>query len=262
MVKAKMYIVDNGRIECDLARMVALPKPSTVDEKNSAAEWIKIPVQFLYIDHPDGKLVFDTGCHPKAMEGRWPIPLTKVFPYYHKEEDLFENRLAQIGVKADDIDYVVISHMHFDHTGNLFQFANKKAQIVAQKTELDEAFSGCGYPKEEFAMDGLKWMPVDGDLELFEDVTLLLLPGHTVGLQGLMITLDKEGTFVFSADACYMKRNYGPPARLAGNEFDSTAYMASIERIRQLEKKYKAKVIFGHDWEQWLTIKKLPQYYQ
>jgi glyoxylase-like metal-dependent hydrolase (beta-lactamase superfamily II) len=105
-------------------------------------------------------------------------------------------------------------------------------------------------------------MPVDGDIELLKDVTLLLLPGHTVGHQGLMITLDKEGTFIFSADACYMKRNYGPPAMLPGTIFDSVAYRASIEKIRQLEKRYQARVIFGHDWEQSLTLKKSPQYYE
>ena len=64
----KLYILDNGFLECDQNWMVAMSVLVTKDNTNPRINWIKIPVFAVLIDHPDGKILYDTGCHPDAMK--------------------------------------------------------------------------------------------------------------------------------------------------------------------------------------------------
>ncbi len=267
MVKAKLYILDLGDLECDKAWIVALPNPGLVDNKNPPAIWMKAPSIAVYLDHPEAKILFDTGCSPRWRE-TWPELVQRAFPW--TREVPLEEALKKVGVKPDDLDYVVISHLHMDHAGGLYLFANKKAKIVVQREEAREAFTSVfcypelalAYVRSDFAIDGLNWMLLDGDYELVTDVTLLSLPGHSPGCMGMMVTLDKAGTMIFSSDSCYTAENYGPPVKMPGIVVDTVSYAKSVERIRSLARKYNAQVIFGHDPEQWKTLKMAPEYYE
>lgn len=88
------------------------------------------------------------------------------------------------------------------------------------------------------------------------------MPGHTPGLLGLVIHLEKEGTFIFPMDAVYTSEIYGPPAKASGLLFDRETYFKSIEKVRMLQKKYHAAVIPAHDWDLFQKLKKAPHYYE
>jgi glyoxylase-like metal-dependent hydrolase (beta-lactamase superfamily II) len=49
--------------------------------------------------------------------------------------------LAQLGLKPSDIDLLVLTHLHFDHAGNLYLFSGTKAgrQIIAHEEEIKQA---------------------------------------------------------------------------------------------------------------------------
>lgn len=76
----KVYILNNGWLECDKNAMVSGSTQGTKSRPVVTNEWIKIPVMAVLIDHPEGKILYDTGCHPAAMEGYWPENLQEVFP--------------------------------------------------------------------------------------------------------------------------------------------------------------------------------------
>jgi metallophosphoesterase superfamily enzyme len=61
---------------------------------------------------------------------------------------------------------------------------------------------------------------------------------------------------IFPADAVYTRTNYGPPPRASGIVYDSLSYFKSIEKIRNLEKIHKAKVMFSHDMPFFEKMKK------
>ena len=103
---------------------------------------------------------------------------------------------------------------------------------------------------------------VEEDFEIIPGVEVVNLPGHTPGLLGLVIHLEKEGTFIFPMDAVYTNEIYGPPAKASGLLFDRTQYFKSIERVRMLQKKYSATVIPSYDWELFKNLKKTPQFYE
>jgi len=57
--------------------------------------------------------------------------------------------------------------------------------------------------------------------------------------------------------------NYGPPVNTPGLVYDSLGFINSVEKVRKLQKKYNAKVVFGHDYEQfWSETKLSPDFYE
>lgn len=67
----------------------------TKQNKNVSTNWIEIPVYAVLIDHPDGKIIFDLGCHPAACESHWCQELVITFPFTFAENQLLENQLKR-----------------------------------------------------------------------------------------------------------------------------------------------------------------------
>lgn len=267
--KVKVYILDNGWLECDKNAMVSGSTQGTKSQPLIVNTWIKIPVMAVLIDHPEGKILYDTGCHPQAMEGYWPKNLQEVFPYYREPEQSLEKQLALCGVQPEDIQTVVLSHMHLDHAGNINLFRHADVyvhkndyeygmRLVHQSTDRNRHGA---YIKEDLEVPVYQYHFVDEDVQLLPKVTLLSLPGHTPGILGVMVELEESGVMIFPQDSVYTRENYGPPARGAGIMYDSVAYYKSIEKIRNLAKQYQAQIIFAHDMEFFQTLKKAPEYY-
>jgi N-acyl homoserine lactone hydrolase len=133
----------------------------------------RMPVYVHVIDHPDGRILVDTGMtelHPLLddMDPRlWPL----------NEQDGFD--LA-------GIDMVVNTHLHGDHCGGNRLFAGKP--IYVQRQELADARSQDDYSIPEWVEPpGVQYAPVDGELELLPGVRLLPAPGHTPGTQVVVV---------------------------------------------------------------------------
>ena len=107
--------------------------------------------------------------------------------------------LAKAGTTPEAIDYVVLTHLHFDHAWNLDLFP--KACVIVQRDEMFHAIDPVAtqriyYFKE--TMIGLlqRKRPsqvrlVDGDVTLVDGVRLMKAPGHTPGMQVAVITTAK-----------------------------------------------------------------------
>jgi len=265
----RVYILDNGWLECDQNWMVAMSTLGTKDNPTPSANWIKIPVYAVLIDHPEGKILYDTGCHPNAMNGYWPDGLQRVFPYYHDESQTLINQLALVDTKPEDINTVVLSHMHLDHAGNIGLFQHADVYVPKMDFEFGQTLVHLSsnpndhgaYVKADMDVYAKKYHLVWKDQELVEGITMLMLPGHTPGLIGLVVNLKNEGTLIFPQDAIYTQINYGPPAKASGLLYDSLAFFSSIEKVRELAKKHKGKVMFSHDMDFFQTLKLAPEYY-
>ena len=140
----RLYILDNGWLECDANWMVAMSVCGTLENKTPRIKWIKIPVYTVLLDHPSGKILYDTGCHPDAMTGYWPPGLKSIFPYYHNDNQLLLKQLHLTGTVPEEIRTVILSHLHLDHAGNahLFKHANF---YVHRKDELNRMAHALSY---------------------------------------------------------------------------------------------------------------------
>jgi glyoxylase-like metal-dependent hydrolase (beta-lactamase superfamily II) len=265
----RLYILDNGHLEGDSNWIVAMSNVGTLENKTPPTKWISIPVYCVLIDTPAGKILYDTGCHPQAMQGYWPLNLASIFPYYHNPDQLIAKQLELTGTTPENVKTVVLSHLHLDHAGNTHLF--KDAEFYVHKQDYTYAKQLVAsspnpqdhgaYVKADLDLSADKLHLVDGDLKLVDGVELISLPGHTPGLLGLMVHLKQEGTLIFPSDALYCKENYGPPTKMSGIVHDSVSFRNSIEKIRALQKRYDAKVMFSHDLAFFKTLKLAPQYY-
>jgi glyoxylase-like metal-dependent hydrolase (beta-lactamase superfamily II) len=114
------------------------------------------------------------------------------------------------GLTAADVDTVFLTHLHWDHVENLDLFPH--AEILTPGVEFEYAASprpnDWGTPP--YVREILSGMHVtllpDQEQELFPGVRTLLLPGHSAGLQGLVIDCGRERA-VLASDALWSARD-------------------------------------------------------
>ena len=242
----------------------------TRSKPNVTHEFYNLPVMCILIEYDNGYLLYDTGSNMNAMSGYWPECLQDTYELHQKINQNLEIQLALCGVRKEDVGTVVLSHMHFDHTGNIHLFKNAdiyvpKADFITAQTTVrisNDPTTYCGYCKNDLNVTVRQYHLVEDEFEIIPGVEVINLPGHTPGLLGLMIHLETEGTFIFPMDAVYTSEIYGPPAKASGLLYHREDYFKSIEKVRRLQKKYSATVIPAHDWDLFQTLKKAPQWYE
>jgi N-acyl homoserine lactone hydrolase len=133
----------------------------------------RLPVYVHVIDHPDGRVLVDTGMtqlHPLVADMD-----PRVFPLS-----------SQSDVDVAAIDLVVNTHLHFDHCGGNHLFSGRP--IYVQRQELADARTEDDYTIREWVdAPDVRYVPVDGELELLPGLRLLPAPGHTPGSQVVVV---------------------------------------------------------------------------
>ena len=213
----------------------------------------KVPFTFscYVIKHGSDVMVWDTGYAPGSTPNANNKPLTDL--------------LAQLNIKPDQVKYVGISHFHADHTGQLAPFTN--ATLLIGKGDWDGL--NANPPMGGANVAGFKdWMgsttrkvePQTADKDVFGDGSVIMLrtPGHTPGHSALLVRLKEKGPVLLSGDAVHFHENYTSDG-VPGFNFDRAQTIASIERMKQIEKNLKATVIIQHDPR---DIGKLPAFPQ
>ena len=228
------------------------------------------PVSFYVIKHPKGTIMFDTGNNDKTItdpDGWWG-PLAKGFGLKMTKDDAIPVQLGKIGVKPDDIKYVVVGHLHLDHGGNVGQFKN--STLIAQDDEFKAAWwPDVGYslyyiPGDFADTKSMKTIRLNGDLDLFGDGSVRIFRGrgHTQGSQFMVVRLAKTGPAILTSDCVYLTENLDknliPP--IPGTYDPSAAYQ-TYSHIRQIRDTENAKLFIGHDPELFKAAKKAPEFY-
>jgi len=157
-------------------------------------EGIQMPVVGWYVDADGTDVLIDCGASSEVCDAYW----------HGGSEDVqsFEDALGKYGKKPEDIDYLIATHLHFDHMGNARKCKN--AKVVVQDTELKFAYSPhplfAGiYPKEIYV--DLNFNPVSGEQEIVPGIRVIPAPGHTPGTQSVAVETDK-GTAVITGFCC------------------------------------------------------------
>ena len=104
---------------------------------------------------------------------------------------------------------------------------------------------------------------VDGDTELRPGLELIETSGHVPGHQSVLVRLPKTGAILLTIDAVPFAAGFTRDEQDDDSDPDAEATRASTIKLLDLvEREQIALVIFGHDQEQWATLKKAPEFYE
>lgn len=148
------------------------------------------------------------------------------------------NALRRAGIDPKDVEYVLLTHLHWDHAGNCDLFPD--ARVLVQRTEMRYAAAPGRFFERSFLSAPGGWdhppylVPnleiLDGAIAIAAGLSVLPVPGHTPGSQAI-IASTAAGTFCISGDAVCTYENVErdlPP----GFHVDVDDSMDSMDRMR------------------------------
>ncbi|HEY7491815.1 MAG TPA: N-acyl homoserine lactonase family protein [Candidatus Tectomicrobia bacterium] len=265
----KMYVFSSG----------ALTIGKNILQNLGPTDTIQVPVGFFVIMHPKGNVLFDTGNNDKILtDPSYWGPFFKALNPVVTPDIAIDAQLGKIGLKPDDIKYVVVGHLHLDHGGNVGKFPN--ATLVVQKDEIRNAFwpepgtAGPYIPGDvaplrsalgEAMPNKGKMVQLTGDMDIFGDGSVVVKRwvGHTPGSQMLLVRLPKTGPIILTSDNVYFRENVEknilPNVSLA---YDPAGILGAYEWIRYMQATEKADFFTAHDPDAFKALKKPPEFYE
>ena len=260
----RLYVFDCGTIHvADVTRFRLTPAEVTTSD---------LTVACYLIVHPKGTLIWDTGAVPDSSwtPGGSAVTQHLVLPDSVKRDVVvvksLTGQLAALGYAPSAINYLALSHYHYDHTANANAFAG--ATWLVRQNERTAMFAGrpppLTQPSTYSALRGSKTVIIDGsDYDVFGDGTVVIksAPGHTPGHQILYLKLAKTGGVVLSGDL------YHYPAQRTLNrvpifEFDQDETRASRVEIEAFLQATGAQLWIQHDFVGNAKLKKSPAFYE
>jgi len=225
---------------------------STLTFMRGFGEQLNVPILMWIVRDADHTYVVDTGAHKSVLgidesARRWQAA--------HEAPQL---ALASAGVDANAVEMVIVTHLHYDHAGNCDLFPN--AELVVQRRELEYARNPLPphrrvYDSPALALPDDRWHLVDGSVEIRPGIRLLLTPGHTPGLQAVVVE-TAGGRTIIASDTIPLYENWGTTNDReqwipSGSFIDLQEYYLTLDRIAAVG----GQVLPGHDpavlGEQW-----------
>ena len=250
----RLYVFDCGSLN------IPDTSPYRLTKEELATNMMSVPC-FL-VAHPKGTMMWDTGAIPdSSFKDGVPGTLR-----YAKTAKSLTAQMAEVGYAPADINYLVLSHFHWDHIGNSNLFAG--ATWLVPKAERDVMFSDPPSPRTEpanySALKNSKTILIEKDAyDVFGDGTVVIkaAPGHSPGHQVLFLKLAKTGPVVLSGDL-YHYPEERKLHRLPTTEFNVEQTAASRASIEAFLKQTGAQLWIQHDFTANAKLKKAPDYYE
>lgn len=253
MAVDKIFILPGGFLDID--RSIFL---SAVDMGRS----IKCPVFCVLLVTSEGPLLIDLGFNPEGArdpERAWGPRAKLILPQMTEEDDV-RLRLKELSLEIADIKMVILTHMHWDHTGALRFF--KHCPVVVQRDEHRFAFSPDPYLAAPYMPNhldpSLSYRLLDGDSVVIDGVSVIKTPGHTPGHQSVLVRRSDGAAYIFAGDAVPLMENMQRKIPLS-NTSSSKQCVESLYRLEHLAHIMDAQIIPGHDMAIYETLKKCPE---
>jgi N-acyl homoserine lactone hydrolase len=155
---------------------------------------IWLPIYIFYLEGGDKRILVDTG-----ME-EFMVP-----PRAVEETGLrimeFEEALATVNLRPEDVDIVIQTHLHNDHCENTYKCVNAKVFVQRAELEFFRAPHPIDHRYYSDLLDHSEVVTVEGDVEIVPGVRVLFTPGHTPGGQSVAVQTAK-GTAVITGFCC------------------------------------------------------------
>ncbi|MFH1032725.1 MAG: N-acyl homoserine lactonase family protein [Chloroflexota bacterium] len=220
--------------------------------RSGARAMIPMAVNVFYIQGATRHILVDSGVTPEETKKHGFVG--------DRHLQTLPEGLAKLGLKPENIELVIQTHLHFDHCSYAPIFT--KAKFLVQKAELEYQRNPPPYeprpcPKE--ILGSLNWEVIEGDYQVEEDIKILFTPGHTAGGQSVAVNTTKGLAIIEGLDAT--DELYNPPSSMPWTgpvatqmiHTDPALAYASAKRIKEM-----ADIIVPLHEARWVSIDKIP----
>jgi 4-pyridoxolactonase len=267
MKYTKVYLLDCGTMALDQSYMF-------LDAGLTGLR--RFPVYGVLIDHAEGRFLFDTGFDLEHSNSAAPFTRPQ-----QATVQTIPAQLQLLGMRPSEITHVINSHYHIDHCGGNRHCSH--AITICHKREM-EVLKSPG-PNEQMAYSDISFAPairspvarstesetapdiytpyfetLSGDREIAKGIFLYKTLGHTPGHYSLMVEVANRRPMLFTADACYSKKNLDMMCIQSGNH-DPALALQSLQRLKLLAERHDAELFYSHDPENWPGYQQAPGYY-
>ena len=251
----RLYTFDGGTVQVNALELFSQDSVYKGKSKEFANA-------FYVIEHPKGTLMWDAGL-PEAL-----VPMEEPYTsadgnFTVSRSDSVQNQLAKAGLTLEDIEFLALSHTHFDHSGHAARMG--KSTWLVQKAEYDFITSPevqKSYPDEYNAIKDIKNIQqIDGDYDVFGDgsVVIKLMPGHTPGHSVLYLDFKEHGPALLTGDLYHLYANR-KNKRVPIFNYDVKQTLASMDRFEKFAEQTGAEVYLQHQKEDFEKMPKAPKF--
>jgi N-acyl homoserine lactone hydrolase len=209
------------------------------------------------IRHPAGDLLWDLGL-PLGLAGSTP-QINGIFTV--SLERSLADQLSEIDLRVTDIEFMSVSHSHFDHTGQVSLFPD--VNWLVHQDELDFILSTEESKVQNAAFLGLNKTTFSGNYDVFGDGSVVILesPGHTPGHTVLQVNLPESGPMLLTGDL-YHRTESRVLQRVPRFNTDESRTRESMAAFEMLAIQLGARVIIQHESADVAALPKLPAFLQ
>lgn len=230
--------------------------------KGASSENIVVPALFFLIEHPvHGNILFDTGYSTRYFEATKKFPfslMNKITPVQITKRENAINQLLKMNLTANEIQTVILSHLHADHAGGIADFQQSTIYVDKQEwrygtqpklklllngylKQLYESINPSSLRLLDFGKEGCTYGPFSNSIDLFKDnsIRLVTLPGHSIGQLGLLLNITNQERYFLIADSVFIKANYqkNKAGSILSNvaHYNQKQYKSNFPMLKQLE---------------------------
>ena len=255
--KYKLSVVNTGYFRLDGGAMFGIipknlwEKTNPPDEQNR----IKLATRNLLLENGKRKILVDTG-----MGTKWKDKAKAIYDI-DQEKHSIEISLGALNIKPEDITDVILTHLHFDHTGGSTKSENGKivptfpnAKYYVRKKNYEWAINPTDRDRGSYLKENFFPLFEEGVLKLLDEkekfddeIDFIIVNGHTFGQQLLKIS-DSSSTILYCCDL-FPTTSHIPLPYVMGYDLQPLVTVAEKKKILPIAVEENWKLFFEHDPE-------------
>jgi N-acyl homoserine lactone hydrolase len=228
----RLYVLDGGFIRDYDASDLS-------DDGAYNGRLMDLPAPCFLIRHPDGDLMWESGISRTRTDLGVEVEFSATL-----EAQLLELELTPAGIR-----FLVVSHGHWDHSGNAGLFS-RSTWIVnpdERAAMFDDEMRGTQAMDDYGALEQAETILITDDHDIFGDgrVRIIQSPGHTPGHTVLLLRLADAGPILLSGDLWHLAESRRE-RRVPPFNTDKAATLASMDKVEALVAATGARVVIQH----------------
>lgn len=205
------------------------------------------PVFAFLVEGNGKKILVDTGMCDSERANKYHHPGS----HQEKGQAIFE-QLASIGISEQEIDTVILTHLHWDHASYLDHFKNAVFYVNEKELEFAEHPIPLYYKSYEApelniisSFANIKFQKCYGEMEIFDGICVFETPGHSPGHMSVEVRTE-TGKYIIGGDCAFRLENFKPIPELHYDITPPGRFYNILETWRSLERVKNRAVDLEH----------------